>query len=138
MATPKQDIERSCKTCMHQTLLLDDAPSHCWDCRNSKSKPHWEAFTTDGIPIYADESVTKPAQTVMEKQVGGSHYKDKGVLMQPWAIILAWGLGFWRANVLKYLLRAPQKNGKQDIEKAIHYLEYVRENYDELKAAGLL
>jgi hypothetical protein len=58
--------------------------------------------------------------------------------MQPWSIIMAWALGFHRGNVLKYLLRAPQKNGKQDIEKAMHYLEYVHANYDELKEKGLL
>jgi hypothetical protein len=52
--------------------------------------------------------------------------------MQPWDIIQAWELDFWRGNVVKYILRAPYKNGKEDFEKAKHYLEYLIENYDEL------
>lgn len=65
----------------------------------------------------------------MDKQVGGDHYKKA---MQPWNIISAWKLDYWRGNVIKYVLRAPYKNGREDIEKAIHYLEYVLENYDEV------
>lgn len=64
------------------------------------------------------------------KQVGGDHYQMSP--LQPWDIIKAWNLDYWRGNVIKYILRAPYKNGKQDIEKAIHYLEYVLQNYDEV------
>lgn len=124
---PSKEIERSCNSCLHKAQRLNEAPAHCWDCSGTVSKPHWE-------PI----SVEPPTSTVMTKQVGGGHYKLVDVLMQPWSIVLAWGLGFHRGNVLKYLLRAPQKNGKEDIKKAIHYLEYVLENYDELKEKGLL
>lgn len=123
---------RDCTTCAHKAPTLDQAPMPCWDCSRSKSLPNWEPITFPHVTLPA------PAQSVMDKQVGGAHYKEKGVFMQPWAIIKAWGLGFHRGNVLKYLLRAPQKNGKQDIEKAIHYLEYIRDNYDDLKEANLL
>ncbi len=117
-------------TCKHTPDgFLDDVPSMCWDCSSHTAKVFWEPRETAKVP--------EPTG-VMEKQVGGSHYKSQGVFMQPWAIILAWGLGFHRGNVLKYLLRAPQKNGKEDIKKAMHYLEYVLENYDELKEKGLL
>lgn len=137
---PSKEV-RSCATCIHVATKLNDAPAHCWDCSGTLSHPSWEPKEMS-IPtprrIVLKTPPTTPATPVMEKQVGGAHYKDKGVLMQPWAIIKAWGLGFHRGNVLKYLLRAPQKNGKQDIEKAIHYLEYILENYDELKASGLL
>lgn len=66
---------------------------------------------------------------LMDKQVGGTHYKNA---LQPWDIIQAWDLDYWRGNVIKYVLRAPYKNGREDIEKAIHYLEYVLKNYDEV------
>ena len=69
------------------------------------------------------------------KQVGGSHYLKA---IQPWDIIRAWGLGFHRGNILKYVLRAPIKNGKEDLEKAKHYLEYLIDNYDDLKKEGIL
>jgi hypothetical protein len=66
---------------------------------------------------------------VMNKQVGGTHYKKA---IQPWDIINAWKLDYWRGNCVKYVLRAPYKNGREDIEKAIHYLEYLLENWDEV------
>lgn len=71
---------------------------------------------------------------VLSRQVGGSHYKRA---CQPWEIIEEWELGYFRGNVLKYILRAPFKNGKEDLEKAAHYLEYLIENYDRLKDKGL-
>jgi hypothetical protein len=64
------------------------------------------------------------------KQIAGNHYRVSP--LQPWDIVLSWGLNFWQGNVLKYLLRAPYKAGKEDFEKAKHYLEYLIEHYDEL------
>lgn len=63
------------------------------------------------------------------KQVGGDHYLRA---IQPWDIIRAWDLGYFEGNVLKYVLRHKYKNRKEDIEKAIHYLEYLRDNYESL------
>jgi hypothetical protein len=65
----------------------------------------------------------------LSKQVGGTHYK-KGV--QPWTIALDWGLDPWSHNVVKYILRFPYKNGKEDLEKIQHYLDFLIENYDEV------
>lgn len=65
----------------------------------------------------------------LSKQVGGKHYK-KGV--QPWTIAMDWGLDPWSHNVVKYILRFPYKNGKEDLEKIAHYLEFLLENYDEV------
>ena len=74
-------------------------------------------------------------QLAQAKQVGGSHYLKA---IQPWDIIRAWGLGFHRGNILKYVLRAPVKNGKEDLEKAKHYLDYLIANYDDLKKENIL
>jgi hypothetical protein len=71
------------------------------------------------------------AGDVLSKQVGGTHYK-KGV--QPWTIAMDWGLDPWSHNVVKYILRFPYKEGKKDLEKIAHYLEFLIENYDEIKA----
>jgi hypothetical protein len=65
----------------------------------------------------------------LARQVGGTHYK-KGV--QPWTIALDWGLDPWSHNVVKYILRFPYKNGKEDLEKIQHYLDFLIENYDEV------
>ena len=74
-------------------------------------------------------------QLAQSKQVGGSHYLKA---IQPWDIIRAWGLGFHRGNILKYVLRAPLKNGKEDLEKAKHYLDYLIANYDAFKKENIL
>ena len=70
------------------------------------------------------------AEKAIDRQVGGSHYKDKGSSMQPWAIIDAWGLDFYGGNVLKYILRAKHKGGLEDLQKARHYLDKMIEDAD--------
>lgn len=63
-----------------------------------------------------------------DKQVGGAHYKDMAI--QPGEFIRANGIGWYEGNAIKYICRHNAKNGRQDIEKAIHYLELVLEEYD--------
>lgn len=62
--------------------------------------------------------------TASEKQVGGDHYKGG---LQPLDVIDAWKLDFYEGSALKYLARHRKKNGREDIEKAIHYLELLLE-----------
>jgi hypothetical protein len=69
-----------------------------------------------------------PKYSNQAKQVGGNHYKE--TTLQPWDVISAWSLDPWLANVVKYVQRHQRKNGKEDLEKAVHYLEYVIANYD--------
>lgn len=64
------------------------------------------------------------------KQVGGNHYEKCS--LQPWEVIRRNGLNFWEGNVVKYLLRHQDKNGKEDLLKAQHYLTYLVENYEQL------
>lgn len=61
--------------------------------------------------------------TALNKQVSGTHYKDLAI--QPIEYIHANGLDFFQGNVVKYVTRHKAKNGKADIEKAIHYLEMI-------------
>lgn len=60
------------------------------------------------------------------KQVGGSHYKDMPI--QPNVFIVKNNLGWFEGNVIKYVCRHKFKNGVQDLEKAIHYLELLIES----------
>jgi hypothetical protein len=64
----------------------------------------------------------------MRRQEGGEHYTKMPI--QPWEIIERNGLDFWEGNVLKYLLRHKTKNGAEDLKKAIHYIEYLVERYE--------
>lgn len=62
-----------------------------------------------------------------ETQVGGDHYKGK---IEPWDVMMDWNLDPWLANVIKYIQRHRKKAGKEDLEKAKHYLEFAIANYD--------
>jgi hypothetical protein len=84
------------------------------------------------VPYYTSCSVRPGigSSSALSRQVGGSHYKDKGSSMQPWAIIDAWGLDFYAGNVLKYILRYKHKGGLEDLQKARHYLDKLIEDAD--------
>lgn len=77
------------------------------------------------------EMTFKPEDTqgihtsALDKQVSGNHYKDCGI--QPIEYIHANGLNYFEGNAVKYITRHRKKNGKADIEKAIHYLELLLE-----------
>lgn len=60
-------------------------------------------------------------------QYGGEHYKDMAI--QPSEFIVRNGLGWYEGNAVKYICRHKMKNGKQDLEKAIHYLELALDHY---------
>ena len=60
-----------------------------------------------------------------EKQVAGSHYSKCAI--QPSEFIHRNKLGWCEGNAVKYLTRHRDKNGRQDIEKAIHYLQLLLE-----------
>ena len=67
----------------------------------------------------------KVVESALDKQVSGTHYK--GCKIQPIEYIHANGLDYFQGNVVKYVTRHKDKNGKGDIEKAIHYLELILE-----------
>lgn len=94
------------------------------DRLNGNEEPVQPMLNAKGIKV---KHYPTPA---IERQVGGSHYKDKGSSMQPWAIIDAWGLDFYGGNVLKYILRAKHKGGLEDLQKARHYLDKMIEDAD--------
>lgn len=63
-------------------------------------------------------------------QVGGDHYTKLDV--QPWEAMQAWMTqaefaGFLRGNAIKYLARCNDKGGRQDLQKAQHYLAKLLE-----------
>jgi hypothetical protein len=74
------------------------------------------------LPVTMEED---EAFSALNKQVGGSHYRDKGI--QPIIYIHANELGFCEGNVVKYVTRWREKNGIADLEKAKHYIELLIE-----------
>ena len=64
-----------------------------------------------------------------QKQIGGSHYKD--FVIQPSEFIHKNRIGFLEGNVIKYVCRHNKKMGRQDLEKAKHYIDLILEfEYD--------
>lgn len=61
--------------------------------------------------------------SALDTQVGGSHYKDFAI--QPTEFIYLNNINFLRGNVIKYVVR--NKNGAEDIHKAIHYCKMILE-----------
>ena len=68
---------------------------------------------------------TRTRSSALETQVGGDHYK--GLAIQPTEFCQRNQLGACESNVVKYVCRHRGKGGRQDIEKAIHYLELLLE-----------
>jgi Protein of unknwon function (DUF3310) len=61
----------------------------------------------------------------LDKQEGGSHYLQFKI--QPIDFIQHNSLNFCQGNIIKYVTRYKEKNGIEDLKKAIHYLEILIE-----------
>lgn len=68
----------------------------------------------------AFENDTKSA---LDTQTGGNHYKDLAI--QPIEYNTKNNLSFSQGNVIKYVTRYKNKNGAEDLRKAIHMLEMM-------------
>lgn len=66
--------------------------------------------------------------SALDTQPGGNHYKNAKI--QPVEFIVANDVKFREGNVIKYVFRHASKNGLEDINKAIHYLEMIKEDYE--------
>ena len=59
------------------------------------------------------------------KQIAGTHYMK--MVIQPAEFINKNNLPFAEGNAIKYICRHSAKGGLEDIKKAIHYLEMIKE-----------
>ena len=65
------------------------------------------------------------------RQVGGNHYLKYGDL-QPWDTYYPWGLNWFQAEAINKIVRFRDKDGKKDLEKAIHIIQkMIEEEYPE-------
>jgi 3-dehydroquinate dehydratase len=83
---------------------------------------YWEydMFPDDDELTYDDYNTARKVV-----QIGGNHYVKA---IQPWDAMQSWMTsmefkGFLRGNVIKYVARYKEKNGVEDLEKAMHYLD---------------
>lgn len=63
--------------------------------------------------------------SALDKQVSGSHYKQFKI--QPIEFITKNNIPFIEGNVIKYICRWRDKNGLEDLDKVIHYVELLKE-----------
>jgi len=112
-----------CVDCIHTTVNASEEP--CVNCFH-KGKPNWESKV--GAVVIIDNFKETGTQGASATQVGGSHYQ---LPIQPIDYIVKNNLGYREGNVIKYVSRYKTKNGKEDIKKAIHYLEMILEDYED-------
>ena len=101
-------------------MSIDNASSNDWNKANQKYMEEYNGV----FPLPEKGTL---GEYIKSKQVGGNHYKTS---LEPWEVMMAWGLDPWACNVLKYVQRHRKKNGLEDLEKAKHYLEFMIANYE--------
>lgn len=81
------------------------------------------------VNAFLDEQFPQPPPpsdaSALNKQIGGVHYKDKGI--QPVEYAHANKLSFFEGSVVKYVTRWRDKGGIADLEKAKHFIEILIE-----------
>ena len=63
--------------------------------------------------------------SVYKKQIGGNHYIKYKI--QPSKFVVENKLLYPEGNVIKYILRHHAKGGKEDLEKAKHFIDMIIE-----------
>lgn len=66
-------------------------------------------------------------EKALDVQIGGNHYKSMKI--QPVEFALANNLDFCQGSAIKYILRHAEKGGKQDLEKAKHFIDLMIQHY---------
>lgn len=61
----------------------------------------------------------------LKHQVGGQHYK--GLACQVVELAVMADLNSFQFNIIKYVMRHPEKNGIEDVKKALHYARLAQE-----------
>ena len=78
------------------------------------------------------DKVTLGELNVYNKQIGGNHYIKYKI--QPSQFVVENKLLYPEGSVIKYILRHQDKGGKEDLEKAKHFIDMIIErDYSEEK-----
>jgi hypothetical protein len=74
-------------------------------------------------PDFVYEEILNTEKQALKVQEGGNHYKEMKI--QPVEYIHANHIGFIEGNIIKYISRWRDKNGKQDLLKARHFIDLL-------------
>ena len=130
-----------CDGCIHDSNELDEYP--CTKCKANTvhSDPNYDVTpwlwtpANKQVPVIETEMVTGSTPNENNPVTHPSHYTQGNIECID-AMVSAFGkeatANFCHLNAFKYLWRTEHKNGLQDIDKAIWYLN----KYKELKSCG--
>lgn len=62
-----------------------------------------------------------------DRQVGGTHYRKAEAKFQHWDYVTQNNIPYLEAQISRYLERWREKGGFEDLEKAQHYLDKLKE-----------
>lgn len=117
----KQLLRNSIDECSPEEW--DSASRHANQLLKDKDDFSWPYQTNKDIkPILHNRA--------SDKQIGGDHYK--GLSIQPAEFCHRNNIPYLEATAIKYLCRWRSKGGIQDLNKAIHFIELLKE-YESLK-----
>ena len=114
-----------------QVASAEKARQEQIQCKCSTKELHESDLVNDGQKIL--DGFTQPEElpfiddNAWNKQIGGDHYKKLAI--QPMEYALQNKLDYAQANVVKYVTRHADKNGKHDLLKAIHNIELMIAHY---------
>ncbi|MFA7177336.1 MAG: hypothetical protein WC114_08810 [Smithellaceae bacterium] len=117
---PKPDTDKTCANCRH--AFQSELHPGEWLCSYFGGSlvtlnpcGNWE-------PMNYLPNMTKPKQA-FNTQVGGDHYKDYAI--QPCEFLRANNVPHAEGEVIYKVLRHREKNGREDLEKAIHAIQLI-------------
>lgn len=93
-----------------------------WSHRGGRFSAGPSRFHPTGRPLRREDRRSEAVGTLEEPRVNESHYH---LSIEPIVYIQANDLSFCAGNVVKYVSRYKQKNGAEDIRKAIRYCEFI-------------
>lgn len=118
---------------LHKDLTAGDVLNVLWERSDNYGNILYICESRCGnqyLKEYELNIISNPREVVTvekasEKQIAGNHYKK--LKIQPMQYNLANNMNYAQANAIKYITRYKDKNGIEDLKKAIHCLELLIE-----------
>lgn len=98
------------------------------DGNPANNRPNNLVQTDNKVKYRPKPIVEQSSKAVDKKQVGGKHYKNEHFFYQHWSMVIDTNMHYLLGCATKYISRWRDKNGLEDLEKSIHYIEKADES----------